>query len=926
MMNRMNAVTCLTLLLLASCAGTQPAAADDRGWQDQANRTVLKNDAVEATFQSGILVQLRDVAGDKLLLNADAKAIASSYPAFGSGTIDLNNSTIQQTADEKTVRTVITTSDGNELTFTWSIEPGRGDLIADLSAKSAKPVEELRMIIPGADINSHTLVWVNGYGVGRTEHAPWSESVIGNPLKDGSPGAYSHPLCALFQRDAAGWWVEGRDEKVGPSTMMIQGTGEAATIGFTRRFGLPTTTPQLFQIRIRTYRDHWEDAVDPFIKWMETGAGYVPLDKQKPEWVRNISNQAYIRVGDFDTLENLAKQVDPNRTLIGRMVGAWIHPMDFGYPDYTLNETAKQWIKRTRELGFHVGVHFNTFGISSGYPDLLKRFKEGLLVTGKDEKGNDKYQEVGGANRHVYCSPALKAWRAYLIEQIKPAVDAGVDLVYLDESMAAMGNPYVDGMTSTEGDMTLMKEIKAAYPNVALETEQFNPMSARHSSFALSQMPLGHPLGGYIFNRYVNVVAEGVMGQPSDAQIWDAWTSWGYMLPNGNGRDEAWLQVVRAFQKYNLKPDSREDRREFLKFDSHPSSGLMPHEDASLSEESVKYFGYKGTGDVKAFFERKGNRRGLVIHEPGKDPQWVGVRIGNVSDWSGPGVLRDFVPGSETMVDWLIYSSKKQLALDKRQSYILDESGTLPQDRFHVTGIPKDFAFYSSGEKRIEPQYAGPKNEWFKLNFSGHGEMSLFVPDKVLVFLDGKEVEIDRQTNSARINVEASPEKPSTLLAFQQSTTRLSGRWVSLPWHTPPAQRSWYVTRHVIEDVSPDGPVRLTRPGYGFWSHVGGTAMILGTFPDAKRIRLQGAFGMREEAQFNPGAAVIRINGEEVMRLPGGARPYQLYSFDVDATKYAGKPVFLEFTIEGTVNGANFSDWFNPQIIVEGEESAKAGL
>jgi hypothetical protein len=269
------------------------------------------------------------------------------------------------------------------------------------------------------------------------------------------------------------------------------------------------------------------------------------------------------------------------------------------------------------------------------------------------------------------------------------------------------------------------------------------------------------------------------------------------------------------------------------------------------------------------------------------------------------------------MVDWMIYSGNTQLALDPSHSYVLDEAATLPQERFHVTAVPDDFAFYSDSVKRIESQYSGPKNAWFKLNFSGHGQMSLHVPEKFLVFLEGREIKIDRQSLSTQFDVDAAPDKPSTLLAFEPSATELTGRWVDLPWHAPPAQRSWYVTRHVIDDVSPDGPIRMTKPGHGFWSHVGGTAMILGTFANAKKIRLQGAFGMREEAQFDPGDAVIRINGTQVLRLPGGPRPYQLYSFDVDVTKYAGQPVFLEFTVEGDVHGAEMADWFNPQIIVE---------
>ena len=35
-------------------------------------------------------------------------------------------------------------------------------------------------------------------------------------------------------------------------------------------------------MRIRTYSGNWEDAVDPFVSWMENDMGYVPVD-QKPK-------------------------------------------------------------------------------------------------------------------------------------------------------------------------------------------------------------------------------------------------------------------------------------------------------------------------------------------------------------------------------------------------------------------------------------------------------------------------------------------------------------------------------------------------------------------------------------------------------------------------------------------------------------------
>ena len=121
----------------------------------------------------------------------------------------------------------------------------------------------------------------------------------------------------------------------------------------------------------------------------------------------------------------------------------------------------------------------------------MSDLKKACWLFGKDSNGNDLYQCVDGAHRHVYCSTALKAWRTYLVKQIKPAVDAGVDLVYLDESMAAIGQSICRWDERTvDGVMTEEADIKAAYPNVAIETEQFNPMSGP-GRLRARQMPLG---------------------------------------------------------------------------------------------------------------------------------------------------------------------------------------------------------------------------------------------------------------------------------------------------------------------------------------------------------------------------------------------------------------------------------------------------
>src|SRR5439155_16158369 len=180
----------------------------------------------------------------------------------------------------------------------WQTGPHSGDLVLQTSARCPKPVDEIRILFFGCDISLHSLVWVDVNGVGRPIHAPWNDSTIGDPQGAGSPMGYMHPLVALFQGDSSGFFIEGREPRIGPACVMMRGTGQSANIGMARKFPLLTDSPQMYEIRLRTYQHHWEDAVEPFVRWMQD-TGYVPLEKKSPAWVREIKNQAYVAVGNY---------------------------------------------------------------------------------------------------------------------------------------------------------------------------------------------------------------------------------------------------------------------------------------------------------------------------------------------------------------------------------------------------------------------------------------------------------------------------------------------------------------------------------------------------------------------------------------------------------------------------------------------------
>jgi len=255
----------------------------------------------------------------------------------------------------------------------------------------------------------------------------------------------------------------------------------------------------------------------------------VPLDKlpASQAWVNELTSQAYVNVTDYENFDRLAERVDPAHTFIGRMGEFRHYAFDIGYPDYRVPESGARWARYVRERGFHVGMYFNVGSVSEMFPELVERFKPGMLITGVDDDGNETFDHIGSSPYRMYrVSAALPDWRSYFLEQVRHAVDAGIDVIYLDESMVPHGRMLVGDTDGFQGTLLLMQEILERYPHVAIETEQFNMLTAQFGKLALSQMPLGHSLSRYIFRKFVKVVPEGVMYSPTDVPLMDAFASW----------------------------------------------------------------------------------------------------------------------------------------------------------------------------------------------------------------------------------------------------------------------------------------------------------------------------------------------------------------------------------------------------------------
>lgn len=925
---------CRFKFVLASVAITVAVSttyADPPAWRSPDRIRILENDAVSARLHAGILVQLLHKRRGAKLIDAAVEQIPDQLPVFGAqARLDLETCEVVERCDPGQVRTSYRAADGTRWSIHWKIEPGKGDLVLQTAAHTNVPVEEFRYLFPGCDVVQHTLVWIDAYGVARTANAPWNDRFLGDPLVDGSPMRFPHPVVALFQGRASGWFLEARDARAEPTCLMVRGMGDRATFAVNRRFIVPTKSPVMHEIRIRTYEDRWESAVDPFVEWMERDAGFVALDKlpEKQAWVNDLKTQSYIGVGNYEGVDRLAERVDPAKTLIGRQGEFRYHAFDIGYPDYRVPEAGARWAGYVRKRGFHVGMHFNVGSVSEMFPDLIERFKPGMHLTGTDENGNETYEHIYTSPHRMFrVSAALKDWRDYLIEQVRHAVEAGIDVIYLDETMVPHGRILVGDTNGFQGTLLLMQEILQRYPHVAIETEQFNMLTARYGKIALSQMPLGHPLSGYIFRKFVKVVPEGLMYSPTDTSLMDAFDSWGFMLPGGDTQNQqSWMQIIEAYHRYDLTPDAGLPRIALTNHAGHWTGGASPVATKSPAADGQKLFGLQGTGGVTAHFEKHPTKRGLVVYEPGAEPKWFGTRHSGIRSYAGPG-LPSYHIFRHDIKDWLVYDGDTLLGLNPLQSYAFDNALRTSPKRFHVCKVPDDFEGVIDQETRTPPQEVGPDDLFFRMVFTGHGEIGVYVPTQYEAYLNGRKLEPDPTTRRANATINASysrttglgyhielgpadkvagsdqknsVDRPAWLIAFRKTDCDLVGDWLKFPWHASKDVAKWVTG----------------NKSNGFSMGVGAIGRFVGRIPSAHEIRIQGSYKMNDDAKGPPGDGVIRINGKELFHAPHGTKPYPETPFDVDLSAYAGQYVFVEFESAGSVRGAS-ADWNNPRIVVK---------
>jgi hypothetical protein len=266
--------------------------------------------------------------------------------------------------------------------------------------------------------------------------------------------------------------------------------------------------------------------------------------------------------------------VNPSQTLL-YLVDWRQSGYDVNYPDYTPGAGAAGFITAAHALGFKVMLHTDLIGVAPGNPDYAgvqqyqARTPETLQLMGWNWD-----QPPSTPPRYGIIDPAATAFRSLWIARISAAVTAlGPDALHLDyTAMYNDGNGPIEGRTYPQGEDLFNQQIIAAFPDLALGSEEETDFTYRYHAFAQAGLDTafpaaGHPIGTFLFSPQVeyyghlatpqvsNPAFKALLVEQQRRAVFPMWrVESSDDLDTGNADNARFMGMVQSWQSQAFQP------------------------------------------------------------------------------------------------------------------------------------------------------------------------------------------------------------------------------------------------------------------------------------------------------------------------------------------------------------------------------------
>jgi hypothetical protein len=313
---------------------------------------------------------------------------------------------------------------------------------------------------------------------------------------------------AILQSKEGGFWIHTRDTRYRFKALQTGIESDPFFIGLeSETYGPISENLSAGGIcwRINTYSGDWHVPAEKYRQWYWQAYNLESEERRRQPWIYNVKLAVSWCPGNPGILDALAKRVSPKNVLLH--FSNWrTDGYDENYPTYTASESAKVFIKKCRQMGFHVMPHFNSIDMDPSHPvytqirDFPYRDVETKQLQGWSwYKGRGIGVPESNMNRlnnqdkkvMVKIHPGLSMWRSILGENILKAVrELSLDTVFIDVTLCIWNihNCIVESIAPTEGMNRLIRHVADLGDGLVVGGEGLNEITAQGESFSQAHL------------------------------------------------------------------------------------------------------------------------------------------------------------------------------------------------------------------------------------------------------------------------------------------------------------------------------------------------------------------------------------------------------------------------------------------------------
>jgi hypothetical protein len=473
----------------------------------QDDKVYIETYTCNAVIEKGVLLSLRSkISGEEFIEQPDVNCFRGLQILYSNNElINVNEekfgSIITRQISDRSAEILFHSWDGDGVLFI-SADAETGALLIEPSAYSSRPgVRACR--------------WnMSGLKPGLELVAPFFQGIklkLNDPLIKNNRWEWPYQWeagLAIFQSREGGFWVHTKDNRYRYKAIQTGLESDPYVVGFdSEAYGPLDNNLNAGGIcwRINTFQGDWQTPAENYRKWYWKAYNLGAEEQRRQPWINDVKLALSWCPGEPEILDALAKKVSPKKVLL-HFPNWRTDGYDENYPDYIPSKSAKAFIKKCGEMGFHVMPHFNSIDMDPSHPVYaqVRDFQYRSIGT-KNLQGWSWYKGRGigvpesNVNRlnnrdkkvMVKIHPGLTMWRSILGENILKAVkELSLNTVFIDVTLCTWNihNCLVESMAPTEGMNRLIRQVGILGDGLVVGGEGLNEIIAQGQSFAQAHL------------------------------------------------------------------------------------------------------------------------------------------------------------------------------------------------------------------------------------------------------------------------------------------------------------------------------------------------------------------------------------------------------------------------------------------------------